>query len=58
MTVRRIAEPEFATTAISIRLSPDDEERLGVPAAKTRRSKTFHVREAIHEHLDDLGERY
>lgn len=44
--------------AISIRLSPEDEERLDLLAANTGRSKTFYVREAIHEHLDDLEERY
>jgi RHH-type transcriptional regulator, rel operon repressor / antitoxin RelB len=44
--------------AISIRLSPEDEERLEQLAANTARSKTFYVREAIHEHLDDLEERY
>jgi RHH-type rel operon transcriptional repressor/antitoxin RelB len=44
--------------AISLRLSPEDEERLGALAAKTGRSKTFYAREAIHEHLDDLEERY
>jgi RHH-type transcriptional regulator, rel operon repressor / antitoxin RelB len=44
--------------AISIRLSPEDEERLEQLAANTGRSKTFYVREAIHEHLDDLEERY
>jgi RHH-type transcriptional regulator, rel operon repressor / antitoxin RelB len=44
--------------AISIRLSPEDEERLELLAANTGRSKTFYVREAIHEHLDGLEERY
>lgn len=43
---------------ISIRLSPEDEERLELLATKTGRSKTFYMREAIHEHLDDLEERY
>lgn len=44
--------------AISIRLSPEDEERLELLATKTGRSKTFYIREAIHEHLDDLEVRY
>jgi RHH-type rel operon transcriptional repressor/antitoxin RelB len=44
--------------AISIRLTPEDEARLEQLAANTGRSKTFYVREAIHEHLDDLEERY
>lgn len=43
---------------LSIRLSPEDEARLDELAAHTGRSKTFYVREAIHEHLDDLEERY
>jgi RHH-type rel operon transcriptional repressor/antitoxin RelB len=44
--------------AISIRLSPEDEERLAQLAERTGRTKTFYVREAIHAHLDDLEERY
>ncbi|MFC4242542.1 DUF6290 family protein [Gryllotalpicola reticulitermitis] len=44
--------------AISIRLSPEDESRLEELASRTGRSKTFYVREALHEHLDDLEERY
>jgi RHH-type transcriptional regulator, rel operon repressor / antitoxin RelB len=44
--------------AISVRLSPEDEQRLEQLAARTGRSKTFYIREAIHEHLDDLEERY
>lgn len=44
--------------AISIRLSPEDEGRLEQLAAHTGRSKTFYIREALHEHLDDLEERY
>lgn len=44
--------------AISIRLAPDDESRLEALARRTGRSKTFYVREALHEHLDDLEERY
>lgn len=44
--------------ALSIRLSPEDERRLDELAKRTGRSKTFYVREAIHEHLDDLDERY
>lgn len=44
--------------AISVRLTPEDEQRLEQLVARTGRSKTFYVREAIHEHLDDLEERY
>ncbi|MGL4743040.1 MAG: type II toxin-antitoxin system RelB family antitoxin [Dermatophilaceae bacterium] len=43
---------------ISVRLMPEDERRLDDLARRTGRSKTFYVREAIHEHLDDLEERY
>ncbi|GAB3397072.1 hypothetical protein GCM10027568_32380 [Humibacter soli] len=44
--------------AISIRLTPEDESRLESLARRTGRSKTFYVREALHEHLDDLEERF
>lgn len=44
--------------AISIRLAPEDEARLEELARRTGRSKTFYVREAIHQHLNDLEERY
>ena len=44
--------------AISIRLAPEDEARLAELARRTGRSKTFYVREAIREHLDELEERF
>ncbi|MDP9092688.1 MAG: TraY domain-containing protein [Actinomycetota bacterium] len=44
--------------ALSIRLTPEDEARLEELAHRTGRSKTFYVREAIHEHLDHLEERF
>ncbi|HEY5881750.1 MAG TPA: ribbon-helix-helix protein, CopG family [Nakamurella sp.] len=44
--------------AISIRLTPEDDARLAELARRTGRSKSFYVREAIHEHLDDLEERF
>ncbi|HET7174235.1 MAG TPA: type II toxin-antitoxin system VapB family antitoxin [Nocardioidaceae bacterium] len=44
--------------ALSIRLTPEDDARLAELARRTGRSKTFYVREAIHEHLDDLEERF
>ncbi|OMH29034.1 CopG family transcriptional regulator [Tersicoccus phoenicis] len=44
--------------AISIRLTPEDEARLTELARRTGRSKTFYMRAAIHELLDDLEERY
>lgn len=45
-------------SAMSIRLSDDEVRRLEALAARTGRSKTFYVREAVHEHLADLEERY
>lgn len=40
--------------ALSVRLPDDVEARLDALARKTGRTKTFYVREAILEHLDDL----
>lgn len=45
-------------SAMSIRLSDDESRRLEELAARTGRSKTFYVREAVREHLDDLEERF
>jgi RHH-type rel operon transcriptional repressor/antitoxin RelB len=44
--------------SISIRLPQDIETRLDELARLTGRSKTFYMREAILEHLDDLEDRY
>ena len=44
--------------ALSIRLTPEDEERLERLARRTGRSKTFYVREAIHKDLGDLEDRF
>jgi len=44
--------------AISIRLTAEDEARLEALARRTGRSKTFYVREAIHEHLGELEEQF
>jgi len=46
------------SVAISIRLTPEDEARLEALARRTGRSKTFYVREAIHEHLGELEEQF
>ena len=43
---------------ISIRLPQDIESRLDELARLTGRSKTFYMREAVLEHLDDLEDRY
>lgn len=40
--------------SISIRLTADEEARLESLAARTGRSKSFYVRAALHEYLDDL----
>ena len=44
--------------ALSVRLSDEEARRLDELAARTGRSKTFCVREAIQQHLDDLEEHY
>ncbi len=43
---------------LSVRLTPKDEARLAALAARTGRSKTFYVRQAIEMHLDELEELY
>ena len=43
---------------LSLRLAPDEEERLSELAHRTGRSKSFYIREAIREYLDEIEERY
>ena len=43
---------------ISIRLTPEEEERLDQLASRTGRSKSFYVRTALHEHLADLEDAF
>lgn len=43
---------------LAIRLPEEEEKRLQALADKTGRSKSFYVREAISEHLDDLEDYY
>ena len=43
---------------LSVRLTPEEEARLNALAARTGRSKTFYVRQAIEAHLDELEELY
>jgi RHH-type transcriptional regulator, rel operon repressor / antitoxin RelB len=41
---------------LALRLPDDIEARLQALAERTGRSKSFHVREAVREYLDDLEE--
>jgi RHH-type transcriptional regulator, rel operon repressor / antitoxin RelB len=43
---------------IAVRLPEDIESRLDKLAEKTGRTKTFYVREAVLEHLEDLEDVY
>lgn len=43
---------------LSVRLPEEIEQRLEALAAKTGRTKTFYVREAILEHLDEMEDKY
>src|SRR5436309_1899450 len=43
---------------LAIRLPPSIEKRLEKLARRTGRTKTFYVRQAILEHLDDLEDLY
>ena len=43
---------------LSIRLPEEIEQRLEALAAKTGRTKTFYVKEAILEHLDEMEDKY
>ncbi|MEQ9822983.1 MAG: DUF6290 family protein [Puniceicoccaceae bacterium] len=43
---------------LAIRLDPKTEERLSRLAKITGRTKTFYVREAIEEHIEDLEDYY
>ena len=43
---------------LAIRLPEEIENRLTELAAKTGRTKTFYVREAILEYIDDIEDKY
>lgn len=44
--------------AVSFRLNADEERRLDALSARTGRSKSFYVREALTTHLEDLEDAY
>lgn len=43
---------------VAVRLTVDEQTRLDELAARTGRSRSFYVREAIQLHLEELEERY
>jgi RHH-type rel operon transcriptional repressor/antitoxin RelB len=43
---------------LSVRLTQEEEARLNALVARTGRSKTFYVRQAIRAHLDELEDLY
>lgn len=43
---------------LAVRLPPEIEQRLDALAKATGRTKTFYVREAILEHLDEIEDAY
>lgn len=45
-------------STISIRLSDDIEKRLDTLSQQTGRTKTYYVREAIWQHIDDIEDIY
>ena len=51
-------EKEKADQMIGIRIPKSVGQRLEILAQRTGRSKTYYIREAIMEHLDDLEDIY
>lgn len=43
---------------VAVRLTADEQDRLDALAARTGRTRSFYVREAIHLHLAELEERF
>ena len=43
---------------IAVRLPSEIEERIAQLAARTGRTKTYYIKEAILEHLDEMEDRY
>lgn len=50
--------PEKSDQLIGIRIPKSVKDRLDVLARKTGRTRTFYIRQALLEHLDDLEDRY
>ena len=48
----------MASTQLSIRVPPEIEKRLAELARRTGRSRTFYIKEAILDHLEDLEDAY
>lgn len=48
----------MATKQFSIRIEPEIEQRLEALARRTGRSRSFYVKEAILDHLDDLEDTF
>lgn len=43
---------------VAVRLTEEQQRRLDALAARTGRTRSFYVKEAIEQHLDELEERY
>lgn len=43
---------------VAVRLTEEQQRRLDALSARTGRTRSFYVKEAIEQHLDELEERY
>ena len=43
---------------IAVRLSAEIEQRIAQLAARTGRTKTYYIKEAIMQHLDEMEDKY
>ena len=50
--------PEKSDQLIGIRIPKSVKDRLDALAQKTGRTRTFYIRQALLEHLDDLEDKY
>lgn len=50
--------PEKSDQLIGIRIPKSVKDRLDVLAQKTGRTRTFYIRQALLEHLEDLEDKY